>query len=195
MEEEVFNKRIAMAMLRQCALVWEYCVSCHQPYLDAKFRLADVKCGAYGKKTKRQKSKIGMIDVDVEHPKWEGTFRLKVGQIEGVTLNYDNSVKLTVDDFSCSYMLEHVFEIAYGFCSSVGCLSLVNKMVFGFEGGERYAILPDCNPAKKSAKKKADVRCKKADVKHQTSSVSHQTSNELTLAERLRQALLARLAA
>lgn len=49
---------------------------------------------------------------------------------------------------------------------------------------------PAPDEPKKKAKKKADVRCKKADVKPQTSAVSPQTSNEVSLAERLRQALL-----
>ena len=54
------NEKIARAMLMQCALVWEHCISASMPYLDAKFCLADVKRGAYGKTSDRQKSKIGM---------------------------------------------------------------------------------------------------------------------------------------
>lgn len=38
--------------------------------------------------------------------------------------------------------------------------------------------------------RKADVRCEMYDVRCKTSAISHQTSDELTLAERLRQALL-----
>ena len=189
MEQKTLNERIAMAMLRQCALVWEHCVSTTTNFIDGKFCLADVKRGAYGKTSDRQKSKIGMIDVDVEHPKWEGAFRLKVGQIEGVTLSYDNYIKLTVEGFSCGYWLDRVFEIAYDFCSSVGCPSLGNKMVFGWDNGERYAILPDVQqPKPKKSKSKAKV------VKHQPSDIKPQTS-AMTLAEQLRQALLAKLAA
>lgn len=187
MEQKTLNERIAMAMLRQCALVWEHCISASMPCLDAKFCLADVKRGAYGKTSDRQKSKIGMIDVDVEHPKWEGAFRLGIGQIEGVTLSYDNYIKLMVDGFSCGYWLDRVFEIAYDFCSSVGCPSLGNKMVFGWDNGERYAILPEVK----------DVRCKKADVrrkKTQPSAIKPQTST-MDIAEKLRQALKMRLAA
>lgn len=183
MDQKAFNERIAMAMLRQCALVWEHCVSARKPWLDAKFCLADVKRGAYGKTSDRQKSKIGMIDIDVEHPKWEGAFRLGIGQIDGVTLNYDNYIKLTVEGFSCGYWLEQVFEVAFDFCQSVGCPSLGNKIVFGWDGGERIAILPEVKQKTPSKAKAKAVNIKKP------------APEPLSLAEQLRQVLMARMAA
>lgn len=171
MEQKTLNERIAMALLRQCALVWEHCVSTDTNYIDGKCSLSDVKRGAYGKQANRRKSKIGMVYV--EDPKWPDVFDRKIQEIDGVSV-CDGFVRLTVDGFSCGYCLEKVFEVAYDFCRMNDCSRLSNKMVFGWDNGERYAVLPEVHAKTEKA------------VKNETD-----TASTIELAERLRQALLA----
>lgn len=175
------NEKIARAMLMQCALVWEHCTKNANA---GKFNLGEVRRGVYGKTANRLKAKPGMVLVDLEHPKWEGVFRMKLGQIDGVTLNWDNSIHLEHGSFSCGYRLIDVFDVADRFCQC-NIPWMGNRMEFGCDGEERWANLPDVQqPKAKESKPKAKV------VKPQPSDIKPQTST-MDIAERLRQVLLA----
>ena len=182
MEQTTSNEKIAMAMLMQCALVWEYCTKNDNA---GRFSLGDVRRGVSGKTDQRLKSKPGMVFMDLEDVKWEGTFRMKLGQIEGVTLSHDNYIHLKQGGFSCGYWLRDVWEVAYRFCQN-NIPYMGNKAEFGCDGDDRWARLPEIKERKEpKAKTKAKANKAKAVVKH--------AQPEPTLADRLCDALLRQL--
>ena len=148
--EETSNEKIAKAMLMQCALVWEHCTTNAN---TGRFNLGDVRRGISGKTSNRLKAKPGMVLVDLKHPKWEGVFRMKLGQIEGVTLNWDNYIHLEQGGFSCGYKLKDVFDVADRFCQC-NIPWMGNRMEFGCDSSERWAILPEAKASKPKAKAK-----------------------------------------
>lgn len=174
--EQTINEKIARALLMQCALVWEHCT---KSATASTFNLSQVRQGVCGKTVNRQKSKPGLVDVDLEHPKWEGSFRLKLGQIDGVTLTPENYIRLEHGSFGCGYWLKDVFDVADRFCKN-NIPWMGNKAEFGCDGDKRWANLPKQEEAR--PRQKAKVR-------------SIRQTPELSLSERLRQAMLARLAA
>lgn len=175
--EQTINEKIAMAMLMQCALVWEHCTESRNA---GRFNLGQVRQGVSGKTSSRLRSKPGLVDMDLENVKWEGAFRLKLGQIEGVTLTPENYIRLEQGGFSCGYWLADVWSVADRFCQC-NIPWMGNKVEFGCDGKERWAVMPE---QKKAGKAKAAAAPKK-----------EKKTMPPSLEDRLRQALLARLTA
>lgn len=197
MEQKTMNERIAMAMLRQCALVWEHCTVLAKPVIKCECKFADIYKGMYGKTTQRNDAPIGRIDVyDSYASLWEAN---EANPIEGVYIDVKYEfVQLEVESFKCSYRLESIFDVTRSFCMGNGCTALMNKTVFGIDSSGKFARLPE---AKKAAKKKTAKGAKpkqavkasgtnNLQVVTKQSASCYQTTAEPTLAERLREVLL-----
>lgn len=187
MEPKTMNERIAMAMLRQCALVWEHCTVLAKPVIKCECKFADIYKGMYGKTTQRNDAPIGRIDVyDSYASLWEAN---KANPIEGVYIDVKYEfVQLEVEGFRCSYRLGSIFDVTRSFCMGNGCTALMNKTVFGIDSSGKFARLPE---VKKEAKKTAKAGKPKQAAKAAT--LSQHTEQEPTLAERLREVLLRQL--
>lgn len=196
MEQKKVNERIAMALLRQCALVWEYCTVLPKHVVECKLTFTDVYNGTGNYKTWK-KCPIGGIGMDIDERQNPSVFDRKMREVDGtedytsdgrwssVKIFFQTSKSDPKQGFSCSYPVESVFSITRNFCQNNACQSLMKKAVFGVDEGGRYARLPEASVTQKAQKKpKAKVE------KLQTSDVKPQASAEPTLAERLREALL-----
>ena len=193
------NERIAMALLMQCAIVWEHCTKLDRKVTSCELKFTDVWNGMGDNKMWR-KCPIGQIEVDVDKCEHLDVLIRRMKATDGVEdFKYDGSwtmVKLFVqtDDrdpsmgFGCGYPLDGVFGVARDFCIMNACQSLLNKTVFGIDGNGKWARLPEVKTDGKSkaATKKAKPKAASAAAEHQPSSIGHQPS----FAERLREALL-----
>lgn len=191
MEQQELNMRIAMSLLRQCAWVWEYCT--RNPN-EGEFNLSDIIQGLTGRK--RFDSKPGMVLTEFSLCEYWDVFN-KTQPIEGLTFDRKkmrSTVK--IESFSLSFFLRDVFSVTKSFCKW-NCPNMANKTRFCYKDGERWAVLPEVKKAKtktpsnspRGERKKAAAKKTKAIVKPMP------VAKPLTLAEQLRQALLARLAA
>lgn len=175
------NNKIALSLLRQCAWVWEHCT---RNANEGSFRLSEVLQGLHG--NKRYESAPGIIIEDMGLCKhWDVFISTFAGN--GGLLGFSKKTwetRMEFGNFRFSYRLDNIFDVTSGFCK-LNCPSMGQKVRFCAKGGERWAELPELpKRKKKTTKPKA-----KAKVKPMPS------AKPLTLAEQLRQALLARLAA
>lgn len=178
-EQKKLNGRIAMAMLMQCALVWEYCTKNAN---EGEFRLTDITQGLDSRRA--SKSKAGYTNVSWTNCRYEDVFNGKMNAVDGCEFNARGwTVVLKFGTFQCGYDLRMVFDIAKRFCQGNGCTGLMNKAVFGYTDGERWAKLPEIKITQKSQKSQ---KAKKV-------SPISAPKPEPTLAERLREILLAQL--
>ena len=211
MDQKKINERIAMAMLRQCALVWEHCARLGKEVTCCELKFNDVRYGT-GDYKMWKKCPIGMIELNLDKCEYQDVFIRKMQEVMGVEdFRFDgrwSMVKMffQTDDhdphmgFGCSYPVESVFDTAYMFCMNNGCQSLLNKAVFGMDGNGKYARLPEVDVTQKAQKprkaKAAKKQAAKASAPNNSEVVTKQPSNrhqataEPTLADRLREALL-----
>lgn len=201
MDQKKVNERIAMALLMQCAIVWEHCTKLDRKVTSCELKFADVWNGT-GDYKMWKKCPTGQIEVDLDKCEHLDVLIRRMKATDGVEdFRYDGRwtmVKLFVqtDDrdpsmgFGCGYPLDSVFDVARDFCMMNACQSLLNKTVFGMDGNGKWARLPEVKTDGKSkaATKKAKPKAKAAKeaAEHQPSSISHQPS----FAEQLREALL-----
>lgn len=186
--EKTTNERIAMALLMQCAIVWEHCTKIDRKVTSCELKFADVWNGT-GDYKMWQKCPIGHIEVDMDKCEHLDVLIRRMKATDGVEdFRYDGRwtmVKLFVQTndrdpsmgFGCGYPLEGVFGVARDFCMMNACQSLLNKTVFGMDGNGKWARLPEVK-AEGKAKPKAETKARTA--------AEHQPS----FAERLREALL-----
>lgn len=182
MEQKEINKRIAMAMLKVCALIWEFLTD--NPH-KGEFKLSDLLSGMVGRN--RSNSKPGSIEIAFHTCDYPDVFREKLLKIDGVAGFNDREsvVKIAVptngkacsSGFECVCTIYSVFWLVRKFCRINGCSSLLDKTVFGYDANGRWTRLPEVKPhkARKAAKAKT---LKVKEPKH-----------EPTLAEKLRAAL------
>ena len=138
--EQTINERIAGAMLKQCALVWEYVVKGSN---EGDFRLNEVRQGVSGKTvTLRMNSKTGMLFVDTDDIPGADALRRRMTAIGGITVGRNFHITLECGSFCCSYKMKDVFDVAYRFCQA-NLPSLVRKPLFGCHGGLRLSVLPE----------------------------------------------------
>lgn len=194
MGQNKVNERIAMAMLRQCALVWEYCTMLAKPATEFECRFADIFKGIYST-TSQFNATPGPIDADMVWCRYPDIFAQKMREIEG-TVDYipagrQTTVKMffgTSDTepqagLAISYPVESVFVVCHNFCRINGCSGLLNKAVFGMDGDGKWAHLPQVSATRNSTKKTTS----------RTKSLKTVAKSEPTLADRLREALLRQL--
>ena len=177
------NNKIAMSMLRMCAWLWEHCTKYSQ---EGEFKLSEVMQG-FGRNA--YKSRVGTMMVNLSWCKYWDVFNGKTQPIEGLT--YDQKAEratLKFGTFCCSFDLRDVFQVTARFCKW-NCPSMANKARFCYKGGERWAVLPTPSNSPRGERKKKATTKTKAIVK------PIPAVKPLTLAEQLRQALLARMAA
>ena len=212
MDQKKVNERIAMALLMQCAIVWEHCTKLDRKVTSCELKFADVWNGM-GDYKMWKKCPIWQIEVDVDKCEHLDVLIRRMKATDGVEdFRYEGRwtmVKLFVqtDDrnphigFGCGYPLGGVFGVARNFCMMNACQSLLNKTVFGMDGNGKWARLPEVKAdgkskaAAKKAKPKA-AKAAKAAAEHQPipavaptrslSDIGHQPS----FAERLREVLL-----
>lgn len=88
-----------------------------------------------------------------------------------------------------------MFDVAYSFCTN-NIPWMGNRMEFGCDGDERWAILPEAKPkTRPKAKAKKAAKAESSTAIHPDPPSPAGQAKTLSLEERLRQALLARLAA
>lgn len=180
MAQKGLNERIAMSLLMQCAWMWEYCT--RNPN-EGEFRLGDVVQGLTARN--RTNTKPGWIMVEMTLcERWEHF-------AEGIDgLKYfdrrTGEVTLWFGDFHCSYLLTNIFSITKAFCQANACQSLMNKTIFGYKDGERW-----CRIEKRKVKSEKPSARTTPTIQ---STPTIQTATPLSLADRLREALRARLA-
>ena len=195
MGQNKVNERIAMAMLRQCALVWEYCTTLTRPMAKLEYSFAEVYKSIYGNTNCHNKAPIGHIDVEIDGCQYYELFTRRMREVDG-TADYIREGRLTAvkmffptsdhepqTGFGCSYPVEMVFEVARNFCENNGCSRLLTKTAFGMDSSGKYAVLPEVSVTRKLTKKTA-AKAKEKDF---------ETKPEPTLADRLREALLRQL--
>lgn len=187
----VDNNRIAVSLLRQCAWLWEHCMTTEK---TGCFRLADIIGKTARWSNIPQSEAAGKITIDLERCKYWDTFN-RYDPIEGLTYNreWDQATLEFLDadgnGFRCSYPLEGVLDVTRQFCKW-NAPAMANKVRFCCNAdGERWAELPGL-PAEKKAKAKAvkpraTIRAVRA----------AEPTPEQVLAERLRQALQLAMAA
>ena len=194
MGQNKVNERIAMAMLRQCALVWEYCTMLAKPATEFECRFADIYKGICST-TSQFNTTPGPIDVDMVWCQYPDIFAQKMREVEGTVDYIPDGRQTTVKMFfstsdtepqaglTISYPVEMVFEVCHNFCRINGCPGLLNKAVFGMDSSGKWAHLPQVYFTRKNTKKTtARMKSLKTVVK-----------SEPTLADRLREALLRQL--
>ena len=177
------NERIAMALLMQCAIVWEHCAKLDREVTSCELGFADVLNGMGDYKTWK-KCPIGQIEVDVDKCEHLDVLIRRMKAVDGVEdFRYDGywtMVKMffQTDDndpsmgFGCGYWLNGVFGVARDFCMMNACQSLLNKTVFGMDGNGKWARLPEVKTEGKSkaaTTKKAKPKAAKEAVQHQPS--------------------------
>lgn len=198
MDQKKVNERIAMALLMQCAIVWEHCTKLDRKVTSCELKFADVWNGT-GDYKMWKKCPIGQIELDVDKCEHLDVLIRRMKATDGVEdFRYDGRwtmVKLFVqtDDrdpsigFGCGYPLDGVFGVARDFCMMNACQSLLNKTVFGMDGNGKWARLPEVKTDGKACKPKPKAKKQAA----RAAVVQQQTEPaEPTFAERLREALL-----
>lgn len=184
MEQQELNMRIAMSLLRQCAWVWEYCTRNDN---EGEFKFSEVMQG-FGRNFYKSKPGNVMQDMDLCPRKHWDIFN-KMQPIEGLTFDRkEMRSTVKIENYSCSFFLKDVFFVTERFCKW-NCPSMANKARFCYKGGERWAELPTPSNSPRGERKKKATTKTKAIVKPMPA------VKPLTLAEQLRQALLARMAA
>lgn len=209
MTQKELNNRIAMSLLVQCAWVWEHCT---QNPNEGEFKLTDVVQGLTARNRTNTKPGWTMVEMTLcEY--WEHF----ADGIDG--LKYFNretgEVTLEFGDFRCSYWLPDIYKIAKAFCQGNACQSLMNNTVFGYTDGERWTRLPSATKTVKKAEKEKEAKVRKVKNEElrmkngaETAKISAisalsstsgaakaMTAGQKSLADRLRDALRARLAA
>lgn len=178
MEHKDLNMRIAMSLLRQCAWVWEHCT---KNATEGEFKLSEVMQGLSGRRC--YDTKPGMVLMDIFSCKHWDIFN-KTQPIDGLTFDRkEMRSTVKIENFTCSFYLKDVFSVTAGFCKW-NCPSMASKARFCYKDGERWTVLPELAKNTKTAKPKAKATVKPMPV-----------AKTFTLAEQLRQALLARMAA
>lgn len=178
MEAKKVNERIAMVMLRLCALVWEYCTIIDSNVTKAELTFAEVWNGTSSDVKMWKKCPISMICLKI----WEidDVFINRVQAIEGVRSFDDEKMVtlfVTTDDnnpqrgFSCSYHIRDAFNVVRSFCKMNDCQKLISKMTFGVDGNGKWTRLPEVKDTSTKTASKPQINV------------------HLTLAERLREAL------
>ena len=174
MNQRAFNERITMSLLRQCAWVWEHCMK-FAPN-DGAFTFGEVMQG-FGHNA--SKSKVGYLFVNTDLCNYWDVFN-RNDRIDGLEFDrYEMISRMTFRkddgyDFTFSFPIDAVFNVT----KDVGSPSLLNKTRFCYKDGQRWAELPD-SPTKKANKPKA----------------KSPKPTAMDVAEKLRLALMARLAA
>lgn len=215
MTQKELNNRIAMSLLQQCAWMWEHCT--RNPNED-EFKLTDVVQGLTARNRTNTKPGWTMVEMTLCE-RWEhfadGIDGLKCFDRE------TGEVTLWVEDFHCSYLLMDIFGIAKAFCQGNACQSLMNNTVFGYTDGEHWTKLPSATKPTKKAEKKneakvvvkqiaqptqtkgvtaprkvknEELRMKNGAETIKLSAISALSAGQKSLADRLREALRARLA-
>lgn len=178
MDQKKFNERVTMSLLRQCAWVWEHCTKIEN---EGEFTFKELMQG-FGRNA--HKSKPGYVIVDTDLCNYWDVFN-KMQPIDGLDFDSDQMLSrmtfLKDDgyDFSFSFPIDIVYDVA----RDLGCPSLLNKMRFCNRNGERWSVLPD---VKQTKPKNGKVK---------TVSIKKPAPEPLSLAEQLRQVLMARMAA
>ena len=167
MDQKKINERIAMAMLRQCALVWEHCTRLGKEVTSCELKFNEVRYGT-GDYKMWKKCPIGMIELDLDKCEYQDVFIRKMQAVKGVEgFRFEgrwSMIKMffqTSDTdphmgFGCSYPVDSVFSTVYDFCTNNGCQSLLNKAVFGLDGNGKYARLPEVDVTQKSVSKREE---------------------------------------
>ena len=176
MRQKKVNERIAMAMLRLCALVWEHWTKVDN---EGEFKMSDIM---QGRGRTAYKSKPGYVFFGLGNLKYPDVFNRNMRKIDGVK-EYESDTKIVkmffqTDDhapigYGLSYPVDSVFEVTRDFCKINACQSLLNKIVFGKDSSGMWARLPKTKPKAKVVKPTPKA--------------------ELSLTERLREALLKQL--
>lgn len=188
MDQKLFNERIAMSLLRQCAWVWEHCT---KNLRDGEFGLQDILRGL-GKKS--HESKPGYVILDTGFCKHWDVFN-QTQPIDGLTFDREemkSRMSFPTGDgmgFCFAFPIESVFQVTLDFCRMNACQALVSKSLFIHHGKERYASLPEVRRPSAKASRPHTVRRVAKTV------VAAERTLQPSLADRLRAALLARLAA
>lgn len=181
------NNKIAMSLLRQCAWVWEHCTN---NLNEGEFKLSEVLQGMSG--SRRYDAKPGMVLVDVSSCEYWDVFN-KTQPIDGLTFDRKKMYStVKIENYSCSFYLWDVFGVTKNFCKW-NCPNMANKTRFCYKDGERWAVLPEIKLTQKP--QKARIKAKPKTTKPRATAKPMPTVKPLTLAEQLRQALLARMAA
>lgn len=186
-EQKEMSNRIAMSLLVQCAWVWEHCT---QNPNEGEFKLTDVVQGLIARNRTNTKPGWTMVEMGLL---WECREHFADG-IDGLKYFDRETCEVTLEfgAFHCSYWLTDIYKITKAFCQGNACQSLMNNTVFGYTDGERWVRLPGTpKTVKKAEKKKAKVVVKQIAQPKQTKGVTA----PLSIADRLREALRARLAA
>ena len=178
MDQKLFNERICMSLLRQCAWVWEHCT---KNLRDGEFGLQDILQGM-GKNS--HKSKPGNVIVDTDFCKHWDVFN-QTQPIDGLT--FDREEMKSRMSFPTGDGMGFCF--AFPFCRMNACQALASKSLFIHHGEERYASLPEVRRPSAKASRPHTVRRVAKTV------VAAERTLQPSLADRLRAALLARLAA
>ena len=177
-----------MSLLRQCAWVWEYCIKNTN---EGEFKFSEVMQG-FGRYFYKSKPGYVIQDMDLCPRKHWDIFN-KMQPIEGLTFDRkEMRSTVKIENYSCSFFLKDVFFVTERFCKW-NCPSMANKARFCYKGGERWAVLPEIKVTQKP--QKARIKAKPKTTKHRATAKQMPAAKPLTLAEQLRQALLARMAA
>lgn len=212
MEQKKINERIAMAMLRQCALVWELWMK--NPN-EGEFKFSEVWQGLSAKTRTRLDAKTGMVFLEPAVCQYPDVFDKKIVEIDGLECYRPDGAWSSVEmffrtderdpnmGFGCSYLLTNVFDVTRDFCMGNGCQSLMNKTVFGYTDGERWCRLPEVDGTQKAQKPRKATAAKKQAAKasftnksetiHEQPASRSRVTSEPTLADRLREALFKQL--
>ena len=162
MEAKELNRRIAMAMLKQCELVWEMGMESHK---KGEFTMSDVMDGLSIQKDEVKNCKTGRLTFIRDFRK-DDFFAKKLLDIEETDRYHDFqevTIKVCTDEnnpnvaFECTYDIEDVFWRCYEFCKAVGCHSILKHVVFGYDADGRWTRLPEPRMAKVSKPKRKDL--------------------------------------
>lgn len=152
MDQKIFNERIVMSLLQQCAWVWKHCTTNQH---EGEFSLYEV---LQGQGRNSLKSKPGLVIVDEDLCKHWDVFN-KTQPIDGLEFDSERFMsRMTFrkddgHDFSFSFPIGLAFDVTRQFCISNACQALMGKAVFGYKGKERYARLPKMQAVRRPAPK------------------------------------------
>lgn len=150
MEQKEINERIAMAMLKVCALVWEYLTT--NPNKGG-FKFSEV-LNAIDRGGER--SKLGHLDVNIFDPYIDNHINTgflmavsKIAEVKNCDERYgDMTISVPTDErtgtsFECNFLLGNgVFNVCDAFCKCNDCSSLLNKTKFFYNTEGRWTLLP-----------------------------------------------------
>lgn len=153
MEQKEINERIALAMLKVCALLWEYCCISDYRSHQGEFSFTEVMQGI---KRDSKEAKTGYVYIsacECTNPK---EFTEKIRKVDGVYSYHDDEAQVYMcfpteahdkhKGFYCDYQLRcgfTPFDICRKFCRKTGCSSLLKKAVFGYDDNGRWTRLPE----------------------------------------------------